>query len=122
MGNKVHHIGPTGMGMTCKVINNFVSVTGFAAVRKALTIADMLNLPRNQLLEIMRTSSGSTWYGDNLDRISWAKEGYNPNNTVGILEKDMLSFLDAIADCEGVDVDNLVDSVLKTVRSAKPLD
>ena len=122
MGNDVHHLGSTGMGMTCKVINNFVSVTGFAAVRKALIAADILGLQRERLLKVMRSSSGSTWYGDNLDRISWAREGYDAANTIGILEKDMLSFLDAVKGCEGVAVENLAGSVLDIVRAVEPLE
>ncbi len=107
--------------MTCKVINNFVAVTGVATVRKALGAADTLGLERERLLDVMRTSSGSTWYGDNLDRISWSREGYDPTNTIGILEKDMLSFLDAVAGCEEVAVDELADSVLNAVRTMEPL-
>ena len=122
MGNDVHHLGSTGMGMTCKVINNFVSVTGFAAVRKALMAADILGLQRQRLLKVMRSSSGSTWYGDNIDRISWAREGYDAANTIGILEKDMLSFLDAISGYEDIEVENLARSVLDVVRAVEPLE
>jgi 3-hydroxyisobutyrate dehydrogenase-like beta-hydroxyacid dehydrogenase len=121
MGDEVHHLGATGAGMTCKVINNFVAVTGVATVRKALGAADTLGLERERLLDVMRTSSGSTWYGDNLDRISWSREGYDPTNTIGILEKDILSFLDAVAGCEEVAVDELADSVLNAVRTMEPL-
>lgn len=121
MGDKVHHLGATGTGMTCKVINNFVAVTGVATVRKALSAADTLGLGRERLLDVMRTSSGSTWYGDNLDRISWSREGYDPTNTIGILEKDMLSFLDAVAGREEVAVDELASSVLDALRTMEPL-
>lgn len=121
MGDKVHHLGATGTGMTCKVINNFVAVTGVATVRKALSAADTLGLERERLLDVMRTSSGSTWYGDNLDRISWSREGYDPTNTIGILEKDMLSFLDAVAGREEVAVDELASSVLDALRTMEPL-
>ena len=121
MGNDVHHLGSTGMGMTCKVINNFVSITGFAAVRKALMAANILGLQRQRLLKVMRSSSGSTWYGDNIDRISWAREGYDAANTIGILEKDMLSFLDAISGYEDIEVENLAGSVLDVVRTVEPL-
>ena len=70
----------------------------------------------------MRSSSGSTWYGDNIDRISWAREGYGAANTIGILEKDMLSFLDAISGYENIEVENLAGSVLDVVRAAEPLE
>ena len=122
MGTEIHHLGDTGTGMTCKVINNFVGVTGVAAVRKALAASVSLGLEPSRLLNVMRSSSGSTWYGDNLDHISWAREGYDPTNTIGILEKDMQSFLDAVTGRDDVAVDRLADSVLDIIRHLEPLD
>jgi 3-hydroxyisobutyrate dehydrogenase-like beta-hydroxyacid dehydrogenase len=122
MGDEIHHLGDTGTGMTCKVINNFVGVTGVAAVRKALAASVSLGLEPDRLLDVMHSSSGSTWYGDNLDRISWAREGYEPTNTIGILEKDMQSFLDAVTGRDDVAVDDLAHSVLDIIRQLEPLD
>lgn len=122
MGGEIHHLGATGTGMTCKVINNFVGVSGVAAVRKALAASASLGLDRNRLLDVMRSSSGSTWYGDNLERISWAREGYDPANTIGILEKDMRAFLDAVAGRDDVAVDGFAASVLEIIRDLEPLD
>ena len=122
MGGAIHHLGATGTGMTCKVINTFCGGTGGAAVRKALAAADRLGLAADRLLDVMRTSSGNTWYGDNLDRISWAAEGYDPANTIGILEKDVQAFLDAVAGDPAVGVDDLADAVLGVVRGLEPLE
>ena len=122
MGTEVNHIGPLGSGMTCKVINNFVAISGIAAVRKAIAAARALGMDPRTLLDIMETSSGSTWYGDNIDRISWSREGYDPCNTIGILEKDMLSFLDAITSDPDIKVNDFAESVLEVVRSMEPLD
>ena len=122
MGTEVNHIGPMGSGMTCKVINNFVAISGIAAVRKAIAAARALGMDPRTLLGIMKTSSGSTWYGDNIDRISWSLEGYDPGNTIGILEKDMLAFLDTITSNPDVKVNDFAESVLEVVRSVEPLD
>lgn len=122
MGEDIHHLGDTGTGMTCKVINNFVGVTGVAAVRKALAASRSLGLDPERLLDVMRTSSGSTWYGDNLERISWAREGYDPANTIGILEKDLQAFLDAVQGRDEVAVDDLAASVLDVIRALEPLE
>lgn len=122
MGTNVNRLGPVGSGMTCKVINNFVAVTGVAAVRKAVGAAQALGMDPQTLLGVMRTSSGSTWYGDNMDRISWAREGYDPANTIGITEKDMLAFLDAVAGNPDVAVDEFAASVLDVIRSLEPLE
>ncbi|MBT5298406.1 MAG: NAD(P)-dependent oxidoreductase [Rhodospirillaceae bacterium] len=122
MGTDIHHLGATGTGMTCKVINNFVGATGVAAVRKAISAARALGLDPAALLDVMKSSSGATWYGDNLDRISWAREGYDPANTIGILEKDMLSFLDAVEGDPSVGVDSFGDAVLDIIREMEPLE
>jgi 3-hydroxyisobutyrate dehydrogenase-like beta-hydroxyacid dehydrogenase len=122
MGEEIHHLGDTGTGLTCKVINNFVGVTGVAAVRKALAASRSLGLDPDRLLEVMRTSSGSTWYGDTLERISWAHEGYDPAKTIGILEKDVQAFLDAVQGMEEVAVDDLAASVLDVIRALEPLE
>ncbi len=42
----------------------------------------------------MRLSSGSNWYADNFDDIEWSREGYDADNTIGILEKDVQCALD----------------------------
>ena len=117
MGEVIHHLGPTGTGLACKVVNNFVGVTGVVAVRKALAAAQALSLDRRKLLEVMRTSSGSTWYGDNIDAIDWAREGYDPANTIGIIEKDMMAFVDALGDAPGA----LESAVLDAIRAMPPL-
>ena len=122
MGGEINHLGAAGTGMTCKVINNFVGVSGVAAVRKALAASIALGLDPHRLLDVMRTSSGATWYGDNLERISWAHEGYDPANTIGILEKDMNAFLDAVSGRDDVAVDDFAASVLDIIRHLEPLD
>jgi len=96
MGEKVHHLGAGGAGLTCKVVNNFVASSSVVAVRRAIEAAGALGIQHDTLLDIMRTSSGGTWFGDNFDDIDWSREGYDPENTMGILEKDMMSFLDAM--------------------------
>ncbi len=97
MGRSVHHLGPIGTGMTFKVCNNFVAAASVVAVRRAYAAARALGTDVERLREVMATSSGGTWYGNNYDRISWAREGYDADNTMGILEKDVTAFLDAVA-------------------------
>jgi hypothetical protein len=44
----------------------------------------------------MHDSSGQTWFGSNFDSIEFARDGYDPDNTIGILKKDVESALDAV--------------------------
>jgi 3-hydroxyisobutyrate dehydrogenase len=121
MGTTIHHLGPLGAGMTCKVVNNFVAASSVVAVRRALAAARALGFDPARLLEVMRTSSGATWYGDNFDKIAWAREGYDPSNTIGILEKDVTSFLDALAGNETDAPDAFASAVLAGLRRVEPL-
>ncbi|MEQ8505681.1 MAG: NAD(P)-dependent oxidoreductase [Rhodospirillales bacterium] len=118
MGDTIHHLGDVGSGMTCKVLNNFVGVIGVVAVRKALASAAKLGLDRRRLLDVMRLSSGSTWYGDNIDAIDWSRQGYDPGNTIGIIEKDVKAYLDALDGAEGPFETALLDEL----RRLEPLD
>jgi 3-hydroxyisobutyrate dehydrogenase-like beta-hydroxyacid dehydrogenase len=121
MGTTVHHLGPLGAGMTCKVVNNFVAASSVVAVRQALAAARALGFDPARLLDVMRTSSGATWYGDNFDKIAWAREGYDPANTIGILEKDVTSFLDALTGSGTAAPDAFAAAVLAGLRTAEPL-
>lgn len=118
MGDGIHHLGPVGAGMTCKVLNNFVGVVGVVAVRKALASARALGLDRRRLLDVMAMSSGSTWYGDNIDAIDWSRQGYDPGNTIGIIEKDVKAYLDALDGGAGAFETALLDEL----RMLEPLD
>ena len=98
LGDKIYHIGEFGSGMSVKVLNNFVASCSVVAVRHVLSEAKNLNITTNQLLKILNSSSGQTWFSENLENIDWAKENYETNNTIAILEKDVRSFLDGLAD------------------------
>ena len=95
MGRVSHRMGPFGAGMTAKVLNNYVAAASVVAVRQALGWADDLGVDRARLLALMHDSSGQTWFGSNFDRISFAREGHDPANTIGIIEKDVRACLDA---------------------------
>ena len=98
LGDKIYHIGEFGSGMSVKVLNNFVASCSVVAVRYVLSEAKNLNITTNQLLKILNSSSGQTWFSENLENIDWAKENYETDNTIAILEKDVRSFLDGLAD------------------------
>ena len=119
MGEEVHVLGGTGAGAAVKVLNNFVASACVAAVRTVLDQAGDLGVTPDRLLRVMRTSSGGTWYGDNIDRIDWAAEDYDPSNTIGILEKDVTAYLDAVAGDDPPDA--LTAAVLERLRSLPSL-
>ena len=96
LGQKIQHIGDFGSGMSVKVLNNFVASCSVLAVRHVLSEAKNLNITTNQLLNILNCSSGQNWFSENLNNIDWAKESYNNDNTIAILEKDVNSLIDGL--------------------------
>lgn len=106
MGRTVHHLGETGAGMTAKVLNNFVCAAAVVAVRRVGLLAPEMGLDPAKLREVMSASSGGSWFGNNFDRIKFAREGYDPANTMGIIRKDVAAYLDAVS---GGDEDLLQD-------------
>lgn len=96
MGTKVHRMGGPGKGMTAKVLNNFVAACGIAGARQVIDWAGDLGMDRERLFALMHDSSGQNWFVSNFDAIEFSRDGYDPDNTVGILKKDVESCLDAV--------------------------
>lgn len=96
MGEKFHRMGGFGAGMTAKVLNNFVACASVAATRQALDWADELDLDQDRLLRLMHDSSGQCWFASNFDSIEFARDGYDVENTIGILTKDVEAALDGV--------------------------
>ena len=111
MGNDIHHLGPLGTGLKCKVVNNFVAAAGIVAVRHALASAEAMGVEQNMILDVMRTSSGGTWYGDNFESIDWSGQAYDPANTMGIIKKDVAAYLDAVSGMETKDASDFEHAV-----------
>lgn len=98
MGSKIHRMGGAGAGMTAKVLNNFMAALSLAGVRQVLDWADRLEMDRERLLALMHDSSGQSWFGSNFETIEFSRDGYDPDNTVGIVKKDVMSCLDAVGE------------------------
>ncbi|MEM9060618.1 MAG: NAD(P)-binding domain-containing protein [Pseudomonadota bacterium] len=96
MGPKLHRMGGFGAGMTAKVLNNFVAACGVAGARQAIDWAEALDVDREKLFALMNDSSGQNWFVSNFADIEFSRDGYDPDNTIGILKKDVESCLDAV--------------------------
>ena len=117
MGTKLHRMGASGAGMKAKVLNNFVAASSVTATRRVLDWAAELGLDEGRLMALMHDSSGQTWFGSNFDLIEFANAGCEPDNSLGILRKDVASCLDAI------DPENhagLPETILQAVADLKP--
>lgn len=117
MGKAIHRMGPTGAGMAAKVLNNFVCACAVSGVRRVLDWAPALGVDEGRLLALMHDSSGQTWFGSNYDRIEFAPLGCAPDNSLGILRKDVASMLDALDEAARP---GLPETILETIAALQP--
>ena len=110
MGAQINHIGNFGSGMMVKVLNNFIAASSVVSVRHVLHQAQKFDLDIEKLFKTIDTSSGQTWFGTNRASIEWFKESFERNNTMGILTKDVLAYVDAFEN--ETEKDNFVDGQL----------
>ena len=103
--------------MTAKVLNNYVASASVVAVRRAYARARELGVDLEALRSVMKASSGATWFGDNFREIDWSREGYEANNTIGILEKDIRSGLDAMTAADRAGPDEFDAALLAAIRA-----
>ena len=121
MGGDIFRMGPASMGMTAKVLNNYCAATSVVATHRVLGMARALELDQRMLLKVMKVSSGSNWFADGINQIDWASEGYSTSNTIGIVEKDVESALDAVSEHPAVAHALLDDALLASLRALESL-
>ena len=63
--------------------------------RLVLDWADASGIDEEKLLNLINTSSGQNWFASGFDTIEFARDGFDEDNTIGILKKDVESALDA---------------------------
>lgn len=119
MGTSFHKMGGFGAGMTAKVLNNLLAASSTAMTRLVLDWADKLDLDEQSLLQLIDKSSGQNWFASAIDNIEFARAGYAQDNTIGILEKDVLSALDAAP--RGTDT-GLPEAVIAAIQKLQPRD
>lgn len=95
MGTNFHHVGAYGAGMRAKVLNNLLAASHTAMTRLVLDWAGAQGLDPAQLLRLIETSSGQNWFASGFDQIEFSEDGYAPDNSIGVLVKDVDSALDA---------------------------
>ncbi len=114
MGAHFHRMGDYGAGMQAKVLNNLLAAANTAMTRLVLDWADEAGVDEDKLLALIHTSSGQNWFASGFDAIEFARDGWAPDNTIGILVKDVESALDAAP--EGADT-SLPDTVKSAIRA-----
>ena len=116
MGTEVHHMGAYGAGMTAKVLNNLLAASNTAMTRLVLDWADAAGVDEDKLLNLIHTASGQNWLASGFSDIEFARDGYAPDNTIGILVKDVAAALDIAPDENTA----LPQTVQTAIRNLKP--
>ena len=116
MGTEIHHMGDFGAGMTAKVLNNLLAASNTAMTRLVLDWADAAGVDAAKLLNLIHTASGQNWLASGFNDIEFARDGYDHDNTIGILVKDVGAALDIAL---GPDT-ALPECVRTTIRNLKP--
>ncbi len=123
MGSHFHQLGEAvGAGHTAKVLNNFSAAMSVAVTRQLLLLGESLGLSQAQLLAVMNSSSGQSWFSRRFEEIAWSREGYAADNTIGILEKDVGCFAEATAGLAGEELHNLRSSLLAALAALEPAE
>ncbi|MBL4757953.1 MAG: NAD(P)-dependent oxidoreductase [Rhizobiales bacterium] len=121
MGEKITHTGPAASGMAIKVLNNYVAACSTVAVRRVLGAARTHGLDQAMMLDVMKASSGATWFGDNFDAIDWSRQRYEDGNTIAILEKDVTCALETLGE-QGAPKDSFNLALLEALRNMAPFE
>jgi 3-hydroxyisobutyrate dehydrogenase-like beta-hydroxyacid dehydrogenase len=67
MGKAIRHIGPLGMGLVMKLVNNLVGIANGYVLNEALKIGLNSGLDLKTMVEMIRASSGNNWIVENWD-------------------------------------------------------
>ena len=118
MGRDIHRIGQLGAGMTAKVLNNLVAASSVCATRLVLDRAKDCGINADEMLAVLNSSSGQTWFGSNFQSIDWADEGFDPTNTMAILKKDVQSALSIMDNPTEMALGATVIDLLSTMKPA----
>lgn len=117
MGTRFHRMGPFGSGMTAKVLNNYVAAASVIVNRQVFLWADQLGIDRERLRALMHDSSGQSWFGSKYNKIEFARDGYDSDNSIGILKKDV----ECCIDCVKGDASEMLNAaILDRLANMKP--
>lgn len=119
MGSNVHRMGGFGDGIQTKVLNNLLCASHTVMTRLILDWATDADLDHGKLLALVEKATGQNWFASRFDDIEFARQGYEPSNTVAILEKDVAAALDAAPDGADTALPELLKQMLHDLQ---PMD
>jgi 3-hydroxyisobutyrate dehydrogenase-like beta-hydroxyacid dehydrogenase len=121
MGTSFHRMGTYGAGMQAKVLNNLLAASHVAMTRLVLDWSDQAGLDETSLRALVHASSGQNWFASGFDDIEFARDGFEENNTVAILVKDIQSALDAAPEGANLDLPKLIQKHISNLKPRAPV-
>lgn len=83
MATTIHYVGPTGSGVTSKIVNNLLAVQNVATVREAMRLSRSLGFDEQNILDIVATAAGHSWVSNHWQAIRTQEAGH-PQGKGGI--------------------------------------
>lgn len=94
MGRTITHVGPTGAGQSCKLVNQILVVVTMLGVAEALLFAQAGGLDLERALQAVGGGAGGSWMLSN--RGSQAvRRDWRPGFTIDLQQKDLRLVLEA---------------------------
>ena len=69
MGSTIRHVGSLGAGLTLKLVNNMIAISGLPLALEALRIGLTQGMELSTMVEVIRASSGNTWLTDQWEQV-----------------------------------------------------
>ncbi len=108
MGARAVHCGPSGNGQAAKICNNMILGATMIATCESIALADKLGLGRQEMFDVVSTSSGQSWSmntycpAPGIGPTSPADNDYQPGFAAELMLKDLRLAMEA---AEQVDAD-----------------
>lgn len=118
MGAHQHRMGKFGNGAQSKVLNNLLAAGSTAMTRLVMQWAQEADLDADKLLHLIETSSGQNWLASGWNSIEFAQHGFEDDNSIGILVKDINAALDALPDDADTSLPEAVRAVIANLKPA----
>ena len=102
MGSAITHVGPTGAGQSCKLVNQILVVVNMLAAGEALLFAQAAGLDLDRTIEAVAGGAGGSWMLSNRGTQAIRRD-WRPGFTIDLQQKDLRLVLEA-ADAVGAPV------------------
>lgn len=89
VGGKVLHVGPSGAGLSIKLINQMLVGVNLAAVLEAFVMAELAGIDLEVMFDVLKTSAGSSVMLTRNMPDFLLKEQYEPGFALKLLVKDL---------------------------------